>query len=417
MSKSVVINMAEMIYVLLLCVCHTVIFINLVISDIYGFSTVVLCYIVAVIVTLGGFFLYKDEKKKNQKKVAATHITILKINMNKMSGIVLVILILSIVALKLTGIGMAETTVVSTTKLDKIRNIFDINAIIWIYYFAGRETFKKNIFWINMGLYFFYEIMCGWTGFIMAFFFFELYFWMKRKNIESKKINISKIVVNILVCFLLIVMGGMVYRYMQPIKFAIRNRTTEWIKIPLNDGIKNLAERITYLADSVRAIENKDIILRYYLNQGNIWLETKAVFKPFIPSFIMKNKIFMNISNCISSCFLGVPVMNTSISISSPLHLYLLFGIDYKLGLVQIVLFFIALSLNLKLYRYFENYVGQFDFLVFYTIMKYTLTANLEVLFTQTYVKWIFLFPIFILLGCIKNKKIVILREERNIVK
>ena len=240
---------------------------------------------------------------------------------------------------------------------------------------------------------------------------------MKRKNIETKKINILKIAVNILVCFLLIVMGGMVYRYVQPIKFAIRNRTTDWVKIPLNVGIKNLAERISYLSDSVRTIENKDVILRYYLNQGNIWLETKAVFKPFIPGFIMKNKIFMNMSNCISSGFLGVPVMNTSISISSPLHLYLLFCIDYKLGLVQMILFFITLSLNLKLFRHFEIYVGQFDFLVFYTIMKFTLTANLEVLFTQTYVKWIFLFPIFILLGCIKNKKMVFFREERNIVK
>lgn len=392
--------MAEILYLSLLCVCHTITYINLLIINKTKFEVLTLCYCISLVVTILGFYLYKKEKKNNSRRMKKK--LRFDINMRKMSICVLIIIIISIITLKLTGVGMAATTVVSTTKLDKLKNVFDINAIIWIYYFLGRDRYNKKIFWINIILYFIYEIMCGWTGFIMSFFFFELYFWLKKRNLENKKITVIRIGICIILSFLLIFAGGLLYQYLQPLKFAIRTGTKEWEILPLNIGIKNLTERISYLNDSVRTIEKLYEILEFYIKQGNIWLETKAVFKPFVPRFIMPNKNFMNMANCIGSGFLGVAVINTSISISSPLHLFLLFYIDYRLGIIQMALFFAILFINIKLFRNFEYYLGQFDFLIFMTIMRFASSANLEGLFTQTYAKWIYLFPVFILLGIVK---------------
>lgn len=93
-----------------------------------------------------------------------------------------------------------------------IYNLLDFKLLTYIYYIYYREydIKKKFLFYINLFLYSFIEIKNGWSGFIFTFFLIELYFYVRKKNI------------NILQIIFTFGVGNFMYKYYQPIKFKFR---------------------------------------------------------------------------------------------------------------------------------------------------------------------------------------------------
>lgn len=94
----------------------------------------------------------------------------------KIHPFVLVVLVAQIIFSLRTGNGVVGATSVSS--LSGIFNIFNIQSFMPIYYIVARDIHKK-IYWINVICYVIYEIICGWSGFILTIACYELFLYLK----------------------------------------------------------------------------------------------------------------------------------------------------------------------------------------------------------------------------------------------
>jgi hypothetical protein len=164
--------------------------------------------------------------------------------------------------------------------------LFNLDLLFIIFYITYREEINKKFIIITI-LYYIFQLLKGWTGFILSFFLMEMFY----RSFQKKYFRFLLI----LPCVFFI--GALFYQFLYPLKFFIRLGVFE--QITYSDALIRLMERFTFFSHSVVGIQNSDIIARLYKNYGYNHTEIYGFFRATIPSFIFKNKDFRSLGNLI----------------------------------------------------------------------------------------------------------------------
>ena len=80
--------------------------------------------------------------------------------------------------------GNARLFATVNSSISFLFNLFRPAVFMPIYYVAARDL-KKPLYWINILLYMVYQVICGWSGFILTVFFLELFLYLKNRKINK----------------------------------------------------------------------------------------------------------------------------------------------------------------------------------------------------------------------------------------
>ncbi len=394
--------MAEYLYFIMTCVCHLFALINnLIYSDINSIY-VLFEYSLVMVGCIFMYLVYIYTKKDNSRLLKRFHINV---RYRYFHTFVFILALATLLFYLHTGVGRAESYVQAS--YSQLFSVLNINTIIWIYYFLCRERHKSNLFWINIAIYILYRLLQGWSAILLEIFFFELYFLLKRHGVEYKKIGVKRTILCIISIGLIIIGGGIVYSYASPIKYMIRYFAplSEVQFLSWGEGISRLTSRLTYLDSAVKTSIYGDRIIEIYKSQGNDFIELLSILRPLVPRSIMPNKEFQNLGSCVYTGISGIKNINISDSNGIINYAYLLFAINPIVAILWFVFFAIIYCSIREILGVFEEEPGQFEMLIFYITFGLSKTGNIEVQFTQTYLKLFFFIPILFLLGIIRLYK------------
>ena len=275
-------------------------------------------------------------------------------------------------------------------------SLFPYNGIFYYYYCICRKDYKKSVY-INTGLFFFYNLINGYVGIIMILFFYELHFLFQNKTISSFKCFIYS--------FGSTILGIFAYSFFSPIKWSIRHGA-DFKVLSLSDSADKLLSRISHLHTTIFSIENIDFIKESYLQQEIALMEFKTYFRPIIPSFIFKNKLFHSVGNIIHNKLYNYTRTNGTDSPSILTYLNVLGKCDFISFLGWLILTVFSLLMIKYICNKLQSYEGQFDMLFFWLIVAtLSICGNLETLFSNSYIKIVFFIPVLFFMKIIKLKK------------
>jgi hypothetical protein len=296
----------------------------------------------------------------------------------------------------LTGDGRANS--VSITSSSIFASLWQVDGIFLYYYSIAHKEDSKSVYIISL-LLLIYKLICGFTGYVFTLVIFELQFRRKRK------INGFKMPIYILASY---IVGGELYSLLFPLKFAIRYGTEfDWSKrLSFTEGLNKLCERFSHLNTTLYTRSNLIRLIKRYTIQKIDMIETRAFFRPLIPSFLYKNKVFSNIGNTVHNDMTGYTRINGTDSPDILTYIQFLVKSDF----MDFIGWFFLLVISLLIIRYicccFQTYKGQFDMLYFWIIVNgLSICGTLETLFSNTYLKIIFFIPLLWVLGVIKIYK------------
>ena len=238
-----------------------------------------------------------------------------------------IILVINILYYLGTGIGKAGT--IQHGKFSTIINFFNVDLLFTIYYFYFRKKINKSFIIICL-LYVSFQILKGWTGIIFTFFMYELYIKCHKKNNK----------INLFIIILFFFLGALLYQIMFPLKFFIR--LGSFSTITYKDAIVKLCERFSFFSQSCVSVQNSDRIKELYDLSGNNMTEITGFFRPFIPSFIFRNKGFRNIGNLLVQSVVPDIPSTTSSNFGGIMYMMMLWKIRKFDFFVYLIMLFIV---------------------------------------------------------------------------
>lgn len=310
----------------------------------------------------------------------------------KVHVIFMIITILQIIYTVYTGNGVVNAEVTSS-KFDIIINALKISSFFPIYYVVCRDT-SKRLYWFNIILYCFWQIICGWTGIILTIAFIELFLRIKHGTKSDFISKISKY--RHLLLILLFVVGSYMYSYFVAIKNSIRYQY-KFSKISWMDGMNKLLMRLSNFSVSVVGVQNHKIIASLYRNQNISNIELKSIFRPIFPGFLM-DKNFRIIENEVIHSLYNDLSMGTSSEYNLFIKCFNLIESDFFefviLSIVCIILFiFSKIIIDL-----FDTGTHDIDILYFLFILNISCGSSAESVFGYGYLGMIYMIPVLILL-------------------
>ena len=258
-------------------------------------------------------------------------------NRKKLELFLFIIIIAKLFFLLKTGIGKAGGEW-SHNKFSVIFNFFNIDTLFLIYYLSYRSNLNKNFFIIAI-LYSSYQILSGWTGFILSIATIEIYV----------HINSKKVFKYLLLLPLIFFIGAFAYQFIYPIKMFIRVGVME--TITYGESLIKLMERMSWFSHSCVGLQNSDKIISLYRKYGYSGTEIKGFFRPVIPSFLMPNKDFRSLNNLLMNSVYPDLGNNTSANFGQLIYLYNLI----RISITDSIVYFIVLFINTFLYKFFMD--------------------------------------------------------------
>lgn len=385
--------MTERIYIRVIFVSYLFVSVGLILSGQYSIANVLVTLFVTFLGYLLAYAIYKamckDTYHKNRIRLA--------INQNRFNYFMFFYLLIMIVYSLKTGDGKAEGANLHSSSI--FASLWVPDSIFGFYYFTCREEHKKFTL-INAGVYLIYKVLLGWTGAILGLFLYELYFRLKDKKIDRIKI--------LLLATFVLVVGGIAYSYISPLKYSIRYGIpySSANRLPVLEGITKLASRLNRLETTLFVNDNISDIVSRYRAQGVELLEFKSAFRPIIPSFIFKNKIFSNIGSCIYNVKSGgYNGINITDNCSILYYFRLLLKSDFTSFLLCILLTVICFWFFKYLANMIQTKPGQYNFLFFlFFIDLWSCCGSLENAIMSSYIKFVFFIPLLMILGVGKLK-------------
>lgn len=371
--------MTEKIYIRVILISYIVVAVGVLISGEYSAGTVLVTLLVTLLGYLLAYKIYKimcrDTYEKNRLRLV--------INQSRFNYFMFIYLIIMIIYSIMTGDGRAEGANLHSSSI--FASLWVPDAVFGFYFFTCREEHKKFT-WVNAGLYLLYKIFLGWTGAILSLFLYELSF-----RLKNKKINLLKVSFGAVATF---VAGGIAYSFASPLKYSIRYGMpySSANRLPIIEGITKLASRLNRLETTLFVNDNITEIINRYQIQNISLLEFKSAFRPLIPSFIFKNKIFSNIGSCIynvkSGGYYGI---NITDNCSILYYFRLLFQCDFA----SFILCILLTAICFWFFKYLSNMIqikpGQFNFMFFlFFIDLWSCCGSLESAIMNSYIKFIF---------------------------
>ncbi|WP_155762710.1 oligosaccharide repeat unit polymerase [Photobacterium kishitanii] len=272
----------------------------------------------------------------------------------------------------------------------------------YVYFLLLRPKINsfKMIFIINIILFSALKLSQGWSGFVFALFFLELFY---RFNNRSSLKNILYIMIAPL---LILLLGGALYSKVYVIKNEIRNTPVD--EISISDGVEHLANRLSYLPIAIGAVQNKSKIVSLYKSDSQDFKEFKSIFRPLVPSFLFSNKDFRTLNNVAMQSYYPTISKGTSSNFGLPLYVYILYCISpmeslFYLGVAVIFIYFTKIFFD-----FVSITPGQLDFLVLMALFNLMSIGSLEVVFSYGFFSNLTFLVIAIFFGAFKLSKRII---------
>lgn len=399
--------MAELTFILLYCICAIIEAILMCINHkFYGDVEIatynmqsfdVLIYLFfSLMLWLTAYFFYITTRKKKGRRGR------IKCLVNyKMQYFFLIWVLIYIFYTITTGVGVVESN--KTASISFIFSMFDINAIFPFYYILFREDEKhKKIFAVNVIFYCTLRLLQGWTGFILDIFMYELYFYAKRKNKKASMIRGMLLVVGMLFA------GAGVYKIMYPFKMAIRYdyNFSFNLAIPYEEALSKLTSRFSTFSRGSYVLFNLKEIKKWYLQENKVLLEIQDIIRPVLPRIIMPDKEFMGLTSCIFAAVCNQRILQSSSSPGILAYIIALFYCDPFSGIVWLIMYISFFFIMRRICFALETVSNhQMDIIYFSIIISMTKTGSLNALFSQQYMKLIFIIPLLYIFKIIKFKR------------
>lgn len=219
-------------------------------------------------------------------------------------------------------------------------NLVSLEIGVIIIYFYARKKYKKLTFF-SLIIYSLIQLLQGWTAFILVLFTYEIMLYFEKKRYRNIKIALTY--------SLSMLLGGVVYKYIFPLKFYIRLgvfREISYIK-----ALSHLFSRVYGITTGYLAIDQSTGIANQISKIEVNYI--KAFFLEWIPRNLWKNKpIFFNIGNELEKYRLGYEtVSNSNAGVIGVTLIYL--KENYLNGIIYIFLIILLIILYIKLLNYF----------------------------------------------------------------
>lgn len=398
--------MAELIIILFLIICHCVAGYSMISEKKYTgefesfYLKVETEYIVSmlVIIILGYFLMLFIYKYTKNKKILLFKNKRVVFNKNRFSFLFLFFSISQIIFFLYTGVGKVGGD--ATSPLSFIFSMFNVNCLFGLYYFLCRDCDNKFIYIINIILFSILQLMKGWSGFLLTIFFYEIFFYFKRKPRRSFK-NYAKVM---FFPILAILVGGKIYQYVHAYKNLIRFNAE--IENTYLDGITLLLSRLSFFPVSIGAFQNTSIIKELYFNNYVPLREIQALFRPLLPGFIMPDKDFRIIGNLVVQSFFPDVTSSTSSNFGIISYLQLLFNINFVEFVCYIVVCIFLLIFTKSFLDSVEGKKGDLNFLYFILLLNLYEIGSLEMVFGYGILPIIFFIPLFIIFKVVVIKRV-----------
>ncbi len=327
-----------------------------------------------------------------------------QLNMRRVHYFVFFLLIIQIFCTVITGNGVTKADVVNSNNnsvLAMLCNLLKVQSFFPIYYICARE--KRRLYVVNIVLYAVWQLICGWSSFIVLIAFWELYCLFKERKIK-KSIMVLFERFSLLIVIFMYGAGALLYKFIWPLKNTIRYGFS-FGKITVVDGLTRLVSRLTNFPQSLIAVQNSERISYLYNNQS-VWNpDVLSLFKSLVPSFIMPNKEFRPISNLVKQSIWYDIVPGTGTGLNFFSVGYNIFKADFMEGFVWIGIFLILFWVTLELVVMFDNGTNSTNILIFLFIFQVLYSGSMETCFSYGYLGMVYLLPIMIIFGVVRIKR------------
>ncbi len=291
-----------------------------------------------------------------------------------------------------TGVGRAVNS--ESSQFSFIFALLNMRTLFPFYYFIGRE--KKKIYIVNILLFCIYRLLQGWTFFLFEIFCYELYFFLKKRNINNIKLRY-------LVTFpiLGVLAAGKVYQYVAPLKNHIRFKSQIHF-LSYEEGLTAITSRLSFFPNAIAAFENINLIRSIYLSNQSIKIkEIVGMLRPLLPSSMI-NKNFETLPLILKKSMVTYDVGGTSVECGIVSYIYELLKTDIYSFVCWVILTALFISIFRKIIKACEEYPNQLNMLYFMMLLRVVNVSTLEQVFSNMYLPIFYLIPVFLLSGTVK---------------
>lgn len=316
-----------------------------------------------------------------------------EINSHKVHMFFMMIVIVRIIFTIFTGNSVVNRTETSTP-FDFIVNAVKVDSFFPIYYVVCRDTSKKS-YWINIILYIFWQIICGWSGVILTVAFLEVYFRTRHGNGGDIINKIAKYKYALLIIFFTV--GSYMYSILFSIKNSIRYQYSA-SKLSWLEGMEQLLMRISNYSTSVVGIQNHKSIALLYRSQGINNIELKSIFRTILPGFVMDKKFRTMGNELVHSMYKDIG-MYTSTEYNPFIRCFNLIEADFSEFIVLAIVCILLLIFSKVIIDSLDTGTHDTDILYFLLILQIACGGSAESIFGYGYLGLIYFIPIMILFG------------------
>lgn len=190
--------------------------------------------------------------------------------------------------LHITGVGRILSD--ASSPYSPIFAALSPDFLILLYYLICRKN-SGLIFFVNIFLFSILSLSKGYTGFLLLFFIFELYFYFLNKNISFN----HKVFMPFFFVFFIFFFGSLVYKILDPIKNEVRGLGSS--ELSYAEALSKLSDRFTFLPASTAGLQRLSDVKVVY-NDSNVELKEMFDFlRPITPSFFFDKNSFNSLGN------------------------------------------------------------------------------------------------------------------------
>lgn len=311
-----------------------------------------------------------------------------------------IIMMVNLVFALRTGIGRADS--IERSSLSFLLRIIPPEPMMLLYFVFCHNTKKRKHFWINFVLFALYQFATGWTGFLLQYGFIELFFIVKYSKKLKSSFPILKLGILCDVC--LVTLGGVLYSFLRPLKYAVRYGYGYTGKTSITEGMANLVNRLTNYESTVISIINHTKIANIYQRQ-RIWhWEATSVFKNVLPRFIMPNKDYRVLGNILVNSYYPDITTATSTGYSIITYAWNLLESSLPGFIIWIILYIFMFIICKKIIELFEDGSRDSEILYFILVMEVLQGTPINVSLGATYLELIYALLLLPIMGIIKKR-------------
>ena len=311
---------------------------------------------------------------------------------------VLIVLIVQITYTMRTGHGrvLSELSRGASSEYSSnpVLNMLNIGLFFPVYFVVAERNSK--LYWINTALFFAYELICGWTGFILEIGFYEAFILLKSgKGILLKKFLRLSIISVVVAIF----MGAFLYQYAASYKDFIRYGYYSQLTYP--EAVERLISRFTAYPVSVAGVQNHKVIADLY--RDNHWYtEVISVFRSMLPSSLMPNKQFRTMNNIVLQSIHPNLTNSTSTGYSILVLMFNLAESNFFAFGFWIISYMIFFTISKMVISAFDDGSHKTAALIFILGVQCLNGASIESLFGYGYIGMVYMLAIMLALRVIK---------------